>query len=455
MSAAHVGSLAGTTATFTPNDGTPAQTRTLGAQHAVVGDLVLYPLDSDLPTSIRPATLLPPNVAASVNFAGCPVLYTDQLQRGYVADLLSLDAGTPMADTLGVPHEARRAAFCKTSTSPAVQGDSSSAYFLVLAGRLVCLGVFFFGDGEAPDPGANAAAIQAIIGSGYALCFAALPLLSNTAYLTASDHPLPGQVVRVPASGVLPHSILPADSAESSFHSDLSTPAGVSAIASPVDGQLVVFADADQFIHSYRLYVTEDAGLDGVHVLSSTTQGAFWFLESTFDPTGSESGTPGATTFPGKLVAEGNQRVLTTGDLPTGVVFANGANPPTAATAAQVSALVSGDIAPATVNVTGLGVTTAGLWLKPGESSFNFHDGLRLYPSLGGQVVFATGAPLAFQGAYFSFNNAVSVGGTLTAGAGLVLTPSALPASGMPGEFWSDGTHAYCWLGGAWKQLDS
>ena len=198
----------GDTVTFTPNDGTPASLRTITALAATVGDQVIGTLSADLAANIHPATLMPPGLTAGVNLVGCPVLYTDQARNGYVANLATQDAGTPIADTLAVPTQVQRATFCKAG-GPATDGDSSSYYGIGIGGRLICLGVFFDTNGNSPDPSANAAAIQAITGIAYPLTFANLPALGSAAFLPASAAPTPGQLIVLPPGGTLPPSILP------------------------------------------------------------------------------------------------------------------------------------------------------------------------------------------------------------------------------------------------------
>lgn len=151
-------------------------------------DLMVDTLDNDLPASITPAAVLPATLPVGLSLLKLPSFYTNQFREGHVADIVQ-EGGAIWINSSTVPQRAP----WTVTPNPAIAGDSSSPYFLILGGRVVLLGCFFSAGGGAPNPGTNIAAIQAITGGGYPLTVAAMPTLSLTSVdasalvLTATD----------------------------------------------------------------------------------------------------------------------------------------------------------------------------------------------------------------------------------------------------------------------------
>ena len=149
----------------------------------VAGDMDLVTLDHDLPASIHPAPVLPATLppgfqSGAGSLVGCPVITHDQNRHLCIAtlEILYNPPASPPFDALDMPGSGIYAPWNRNNDTPgdtqgsaAINGDSSSPYFLVIGGKPVLLGCFFSGGGAGPDPGDNSAALQAAIGSAYPL----------------------------------------------------------------------------------------------------------------------------------------------------------------------------------------------------------------------------------------------------------------------------------------------
>lgn len=181
VTAHHINMAVGTTLDYVDGAGT-VYTRTVTAVTNVLQDLDLVTLNADLPAGVRPALVMPPVLPGGCDFGGSPVLYFDKDLLGHVAEVdamfgpyFSSPGGADVAsDSIVQPASPLRAPWCQ-NPGPAVSGDSSSPIFLILGGRPVFLGSFYNAFGQAPDPGANAAVVNAALPSGYRLMAANLP----------------------------------------------------------------------------------------------------------------------------------------------------------------------------------------------------------------------------------------------------------------------------------------
>ena len=135
-------------------------------------DLLIGTLDSDLPASITPDTVLPGGLSDSLLPAGTAALYGNQAKTIHVAEITDFFGSSIAAATT-----ANRAPW--TTAGPAVVGDSGSPVSLILNGQRVLWCLFHTATGGGDLPGANVAAINAVLAQAgnYALRVASLTTL--------------------------------------------------------------------------------------------------------------------------------------------------------------------------------------------------------------------------------------------------------------------------------------
>ncbi len=182
----HIEMPVGTNGVWVDADGV-SHPATVATVQNVIGDFDLVTLDRDLPPSIQPSPVLPPTLPSGYfsganSLLGVPVITYDQNRHFCLATLAGF-GGSPVSASLAMPTAGDYAVWNRnndtpgnTSGTPGILNDSSSPAFLVLGGQMVHIGSFFGTSVLGPDPGANAAAISAIINpQGYALTIANVP----------------------------------------------------------------------------------------------------------------------------------------------------------------------------------------------------------------------------------------------------------------------------------------
>lgn len=126
----------GSTVRFITSAGTVV-TRTLSSSMQVGStDIRIGLLDSDLPSTITPAKLLPDNWSDWITAYRTAVCYTDQEEKLLVYDLSLLTSTTV---TLTAPIDTQRLAFYELPIS----GDSGNPVFIIIRGETVLLGTFY------------------------------------------------------------------------------------------------------------------------------------------------------------------------------------------------------------------------------------------------------------------------------------------------------------------------
>ncbi len=98
-------------------------------------DIRIGLLDSDLPSSITPAKLLPDDYARWWTAAGTAIAFTDQEEKLMVADITSLSSTLL---TIEEPDDATRQSFYETPVS----NDSGNPLFIIVNGDVVLIGCF-------------------------------------------------------------------------------------------------------------------------------------------------------------------------------------------------------------------------------------------------------------------------------------------------------------------------
>jgi hypothetical protein len=172
-------------------------------------DLAIVTFSADLPSTITPAMVMPATLPIDFSFVGCPVLYTDQYRKVYVAEVTSTSSEATSGWGLQSAAAANRTAW--TKSGPAAVGDSSNPYGLIIAGRFVLSGAFYNAGGHGPDVGANATAVSAVFSGGYALTVATMPSypIPSNLLTTANIGTTSGLLVALDGSNKIPSALLP------------------------------------------------------------------------------------------------------------------------------------------------------------------------------------------------------------------------------------------------------
>ncbi len=132
----HTGIQVGDTFRFLTN-GNLVVTRTISSLATVSGDLQIGKLDSDLPSTITPAKVLPADFTAFLQFSTTlPLVCVDQESKILVRDWTAYTA--PDAT-----HTNSVAAVRLPLTETIISGDSGAPLFVLVGGELVLLGTHF------------------------------------------------------------------------------------------------------------------------------------------------------------------------------------------------------------------------------------------------------------------------------------------------------------------------
>lgn len=172
---------------FLGTDGQTYHANVLSSVQVGATDVQLVTFDAPLPTSVGFAKVLAPGVPSQALPGGTPLLSLNQQKQAIIVELVSAPNSSALELVVRTAIAPNRAPW--SVAGPAVAGDSDSPIFALLNGETVLLATYHTPT-AGPSYAENAAAINALLPSGYALTVATLhllPYLANNAVVQAWD----------------------------------------------------------------------------------------------------------------------------------------------------------------------------------------------------------------------------------------------------------------------------